>query len=390
MRLARAVGLALAAALGAAFLLVSPEQFVNRVVPAPLPAVGEAARALHASAFVIDLHADSLLFGRDLLRRSARGHVDLPRLAEGGVALQVFGAPTRVPLGFNIERTDASRPDLLTGLGLARLSPFAWHTPLGRALDLARQLDLLIARAGGRLRRVRTRADLAGLVEARERAGALGEPLPIGAALGIEGAQALDGEVANLDALFDAGYRMLGPAHFTDNEFAGSAHGVLQHGLSPQGRELVRRMQQRGVVVDVAHLSPAALEDVLAQSSAPVLVSHGGVRGTCDNPRNLSDDQLRGIAETGGVIGIGYWELAVCGTRMEQIAAAIRHAIGVVGDEHVALGSDFDGGTTTSFDTSALPALTQQLLDAGLPAASIRKLLGGNALRVLRATLPSH
>ncbi len=390
MTRARGIALGLAALLCAPFFLVTPEHFVNQVVPGPLPQVGEAARALHASAVVIDLHADSLLFGRDLLRRSRLGHVDLPRLAEGGVALQIFGAPTRVPLGFNVERTDPARLDLLTLLGAQRLAPFAWHSPKQRALDLARQLDLLLARAGGALLRVRTRADLDALLAAREQARAQGSPAPIGAALGIEGAQALDGEVENLDALFAAGYRMIGLAHFFDNEFAGSAHGLLRGGLSERGRELVRRMQQRGVIVDLAHASEATVEDVIAQATAPVVVSHGGVRGTCDNPRNLSDAQLRGIARTGGVVGIGYWDTAVCGTGVGEIAAALRYAIARAGVEHVALGSDFDGGTTTRFDTSQLPVLTQALQDSGLGPDAIRKILGGNALRVLREALPER
>jgi microsomal dipeptidase-like Zn-dependent dipeptidase len=366
----------------------SPEHFVNRVEPGPLPVLGEAAGTLHASATVIDLHADSLLFGRDLLRRSALGHVDLPRLREGGVALQVFAAPTRVPIGFNVDATDPDRLDLLTLLGAQRLAPFAWHSPKERALDLARQLDLLFARARGALVRIRTRADLEALLAERERALRQREEPPIGALLGIEGAHALDGRLENFDVLFDAGYRMIGLAHFIDNAFAGSAHGLARAGLSPQGRELVQRMQARGAIVDLAHASPAAIRDVLAQSRAPVVVSHAGVRATCDNPRNLSDEELRGIARTGGVIGIGYWDTAVCGTGLDRISAALRHVIAVAGAAHVALGSDFDGGTTTRFDTSRLALLTQQLLDDGVEADALRKLLGANALRVFRDTLP--
>jgi microsomal dipeptidase-like Zn-dependent dipeptidase len=385
---ARRLGVAAALVVAAGFLSANPERFVNRVEPGPLPGVGAAARALHASAAVVDLHADSLLFGRDLLRRSELGHVDLPRLREGGVALQVFGAPTRVPLGFNVEATDPKRPDLLTLLGAQRLAPFAWHSPFERALDLARQLDLLFARARGALVRVRTRAHLDELLAARERARRQAEEPPIGALLGIEGAHALDGRIENLDRLFDAGYRMIGLTHFIDNEFAGSAHGSSRAGLSEPGRELVRRMQQRGVIVDVAHASPTAIRDVLEISTAPVVVSHGGVRATCDNPRNLSDDEVRGIARTGGVIGIGFWETAVCGIGADRIAAAMRHVIAIAGEDHVALGSDFDGGTTTRIDASQLAVLTQQLQNDGVGPDAIRKVLGGNALRVFRDTLP--
>jgi microsomal dipeptidase-like Zn-dependent dipeptidase len=130
------------------------------------------------------------------------------------------------------------------------------------------------------------------------------------------------------------------------------------------------------------------IDDVLAIATKPVLVSHGGVKGTCDNARTISDTQLRGIAATGGVIGIGYWEEAVCGTAPRDVVRAIRYAIDLVGDEHVALGSDYDGGTIVAFDASQLAVLTQAMLDAGLSEASVRRVLGANALRVLAATLP--
>ena len=127
---------------------------------------------------------------------------------------------------------------------------------------------------------------------------------------------------------------------------------------------------------------------VLALVTRPVVVSHGGVRGTCDNRRNLSDEQIRGIARTGGVIGIGYWDTAVCGTEMRYVTAAMRHVIGVAGDDCVGLGSDYDGATTVGFDTSQLNALTQQMLNDGFSETTIRKVLGGNVERVLRQVLP--
>jgi microsomal dipeptidase-like Zn-dependent dipeptidase len=123
-------------------------------------------------------------------------------------------------------------------------------------------------------------------------------------------------------------------------------------------------------------------------ATKPIVVSHGGVRGTCDNLRNLSDAHVQGIARGGGVIGIGYWETAVCGTEMRYVTAAMRHVIAVAGDDYVGLGSDFDGATTVGFDTSQLPALTQQMLNDGFSDATIKKILGGNVLRVLRQVLP--
>jgi len=385
-RLRRVLGALLVLALVAFFGVGAVvERFLNRLEPAPLPEVSPAARALHAASLVVDMHADSLLTGRDLVRRSRVGHVDVPRLQEGGVGLQFFTAATVVPMGLNIERNERDTFDLLTLLGMAQLSPFAWRGPLGRAELQADRLEDTIARSQGALVPVRSRAELDALIARRAQGGG-----PIGALLGIEGAHALEGDLANLDVVFARGFRMIGLTHFFDNEFSGSAHGVAKGGLTELGRELVRRMQARGVLVDLAHVSPAAVEEVLALATKPTVVSHGGVAGTCDNTRTLSDAQVRGIAAGGGVIGIGYWDTAVCGREPRFVVAAMRHVIALVGDDHVGLGSDYDGATTVGFDTSQLAALTQEMLSQGIPEASIRKILGGNVVRVLRAVLPER
>jgi microsomal dipeptidase-like Zn-dependent dipeptidase len=120
----------------------------------------------------------------------------------------------------------------------------------------------------------------------------------------------------------------------------------------------------------------------------PVVVSHAGVRGTCDNTRNLSDAQLRAVAANGGVVGIGFWDTATCGTDARAIARSIAHAVRVAGPDHVALGSDFDGAVATPFDATGVPQVTEALLDAGLDEAAIARVMGGNAVRLLRATLP--
>ena len=120
----------------------------------------------------------------------------------------------------------------------------------------------------------------------------------------------------------------------------------------------------------------------------PVVFSHGGVKGACDNVRNLSDAHVRRIADQGGVVGIGYWDWAACGTTPAEVVRAIQHVIGLVGDENVGLGSDYDGGTSVAFDTSQLVLLTQAMLDAGLPERSIRRVLGENALRAIEQGLP--
>jgi microsomal dipeptidase-like Zn-dependent dipeptidase len=147
-------------------------------------------------------------------------------------------------------------------------------------------------------------------------------------------------------------------------------------------------MEARGVLLDLAHASPAAVADALAIARRPVVVSHTGVKGTCNSPRNLSDSQLRAIAASGGVVGIGFWPGATCGADVADIARAVRHAVTVAGADHVGLGSDYDGAVAVPFDTSRMAELTEALLLAGMSEEEIAKVMGGNAVRVLSAGLP--
>jgi len=355
---------------------------LNRVEPSALPEVSERARALHRASAVVDLHADSLLFGRDLRRRSQVGHVDLPRLREGGVMLQVFGIATSAPLGMNIERNAAPGVDLIAFGFCVELMEGCRGGP--RVRFATQLINLAYFADDPKLVWVRTTADLERLRAARAR-----DPQVIGAMVGVEGAHAFGEDLDQLSPAAGKDIRMIGLARFFDNAYAGSAHGVQKGGLTELVRRAFAHMEELGIIADLAHLSPAAIDDVLAIATKPVLVSHGGVKGTCDNARTLSDAHLRGIAATGGVIGIGYWKEAVCGTKPADVARAIRYAVALVGDDHVALGSDYDGVTTVSFDASQLPVLTQAMLDAGLSETSVQRVLGANALRVLTASLPS-
>jgi membrane dipeptidase len=141
-------------------------------------------------------------------------------------------------------------------------------------------------------------------------------------------------------------------------------------------------------VIDIAHASHAAVAEMLAMATKPVVSSHGGVQATCKVNRNLTDDEIRGVAKTGGVIGIGYWDGAICDTSPKAIARAIVHVRDLVGIDHVGLGSDYDGATTVGFDTAGVAHVTQALMDAGLSEEEIAKVMGGNVLRVLSQTLP--
>jgi len=359
------------------------ERQQNKVDGKPLLQISEQAQALHASLTIVDLHADTLLWKRNLLTQANRGHIDLPRLREGNVALQIFASVTKSPKGLNYDRNSADATDNITLLSIAQAQPTrTWNSLLQRSLFQAQKLDRAVSDSHGELRQVGTDADLDALLAARSRS-----PKPIGAMLSIEGLHDLEGKAENLDKLYAAGYRMAGLTHFFDNQLAGSMHGEKKGGLTPFGRQIVRAMEAKGMIVDVAHCSHACVADILAMARRPVVSSHGGVQATCKVNRNLTDDEIRGVARTGGVIGIGYWDAAVCDISPRSIAKAIRTVRDLVGVQYVALGSDFDGSTTTRFDASQLVQVAQALLDQGFSPDEIRAVMGGNALRVIRAGL---
>ncbi len=356
---------------------------MNTVVSTEIPAVSPEASALHRRLFVADLHADELLWGRDLLERVDRGHVDLPRLQEAKVALQVFSAVTKTPRGMNYDQNTDETDNILL-LSLAQRWPKETQSSLrARAVYQAEKLHDAALRAGGALTVITSRDTLLAFAQRRG-----GDPLQVGALLAIEGLHALDGALASVDVLFAHGYRMMGLVHFFDNEVAGSAHGVTHGGLTPLGRQVVARMEQLGIIVDLAHASTQTVQEVLQLATRPVVVSHTGVAAVCPGPRNLTDDQLRAIAANGGLIGIGYWDGAVCEPTIEKITAAIMHAVKVMGVQHVALGSDFDGATKTPWDTRGVIVVTDALLKAGMDADDVARVMGRNTLDFLLRTLP--
>ena len=357
------------------------ERSMNQIDGEPLIEVSDEAKALHETLTIVDLHSDTLLWNRNLLNRADQGHMDLPRLEEGNVALQVFSSVTKTPKGQNYDANDADS-DNITTLVIAQLQPTrTWNSLLERSLWHAEKLDRAAAKSDGELLKVASIKDLDRLL--RERSSQT--PKPVGALLSSEGLQNLEGDLSNLDVLSKQGFRMASLTHFFDTDLAGSMHGMEKGGLTDKGRKAVRRMEALGMVVDIAHCSHKCVADILAMARRPVVSSHGGVQATCDVNRNLSDDEIRGVAKTGGVVGIGYWDAAVCGTSPRDAAKAMKHVRDLVGIDYVALGSDYDGATTVRFDTSQLAQVTQALLDEGFTEDEIRAVMGGNALRVLRA-----
>jgi membrane dipeptidase len=379
-------GIVLAICIAVAFLTEIPrlvEQRENKLIRRPPYSASARAMDLHKKLMIVDLHADSLLWGRDLLERGDYGQVDIPRLAAGNVALQVFSLPTKSPHGLNIESNDDKSDDIFSLAIAERWPPRTWNSLTERALYQARRLHEFARGSVGGFVVIESVADLSSYLERRRSNRRLTAGL-----LSIEGAHALDGKLENLDVLYRAGYRMMSPSHFFDNDIGGSSAGVHKTGLTEKGREWVRQMEARHMIVDLAHASAKTIEDVLAMANRPLVVSHTGVKGTCDNNRNLSDDQIQAVAAKGGLIGIGYWDTATCGTDARAIVKAMRYVSDRVGAEHVALGSDFDGAITAPFDTTGVVEITDAMLEAGYSEQDIRMIMGENVLRFLQANLP--
>jgi microsomal dipeptidase-like Zn-dependent dipeptidase len=369
-----------------AFFFIAPAQVEdsnNKVLKRPPYTASDKARKLHKSLLIVDLHADSLLWDRNLLKTGIRGQVDVPRLIEGNVAIQGFTVVTKSPRKLNIERND-DKTDNIFLLALCERWPIAtWGSLTERALFQAHKLHNYANDSQGKLTIIKNKTDLENYIKAKEQ----NQNITAGF-LGIEGAHAMDGKLANLDILFDAGFRMMSPSHFFDNEVGGSAHGLEKSGLSELGKEMIKKMEAKNMIVDLAHASPKVIDDVLAIATKPVVVSHTGIKGTCNNNRNLSDEQIKAIAHNGGIIGIGYWDTAVCGKDAKAVVKAIRYVVNLVGVEHVALGSDFDGAVIVPFDTSGIVQITDALLEDNFTEEDIRKIMGENSIRILRELLP--
>ena len=352
---------------------------MNATLPHDPYLVSEAAKALHADLLIADLHTDSLLWRRNPEKRWKRGHVDLPRLREGGVDIQVFSAVTKSPKGQNFDGNDADAPDNITPLTQAQLWPIrTWGSIYERAAFQAQRLHKIEKRTKNKLVIARKKSDL------KQAEGTLITLLL------TEGSHPLEGKIENIGRLYDEGYRAMGLQHFFDNELGGSKHGRSQGGLTDFGRQAVLEMERRNIMIDVAHSSNQTVRDVLATVKAPLFISHGGTISGCPKTanRNFPDGILKQIAARGGILGIGYFEGAICDISPKGIAKEIIHAVNLLGEDAVALGSDYDGTVTTTLDTSELVAITHELLAQGMAEAQIRKVMGENARRFFAENLP--
>jgi membrane dipeptidase len=334
--------------------------------------------------FVADLHCDALLWKRNLLKEHDFGHVDIPRMIKAQMSLQAFTIVSKTPKNMNFDNNTGDT-DNITTLFIAEGRPLkTWYSLKNRALDQCERLHSFAKESGGDFRVITSSTELNNYIEDRSK----NKNIAAGF-LGVEGMQVLEGELDNVDAMYDAGIRMMAPVHFFDNKLGGSAHGVSKGGLTEFGKSVIKKMEEKQMIVDLSHAAPKLIDDILALSSRPIIVSHTGVKGTCNNVRNLSDQHLLGIAATGGLIGIAFFEPAVCGTDAAATAAAIKYTVDLVGIDHVALGSDFDGAFTMHFDVTGLPIIVEELLNLGFNEFEIAAVMGGNAKDFLLKNLPA-
>ena len=346
--------------------------------------VSEEAQALHNTLIVGDWHADSALWNRDLKKTYDYGHADIPRLQAGNVALQMFTTVTKSPSGQNYDSNETGANDNITALAIVQRWPIkTWSSLFERAIYQANKIKDLEKRDPENFMLIESQYDLGIFLLKR-----VNNPKMVGGLIGTEGSHALDGNLDNIERLYENSFRMMSLQHFFDNKLGGSLHGTSGAGLTEFGRQAIDEMQRLDIIIDVSHSSENVVKDVLSFSNQPLVISHTGFNGYCKSPRNISDSLMIEIAEKGGLIGVGFWDAAVCDNTPRSVAEAIIYGIGLIGAEHVALGSDFDGTITPGFDTSELVAITHELLELGLGKEEIRKVMGENMLSFLQDNLP--
>ncbi len=319
---------------------------------------------LHYDAIVTDGHIDtpslmlddSYALGERHTPRAGSAHVDLPKMIEGGLDAPFFSIYVARSYGEGEAATERA---------------------LAMIAELKRQVEALdgieMAYSAGDVLRITRSGEKAAL-------------------MGLEGGHALQGSKEVLRQLAEAGIRYVTLTHTNTNSWAdASSDTVRWRGLNDTGRDLVREMNRLGVLVDLSHVSDSTFYDALAVSAAPVILSHSSARALTPHPRNITDAMLRALAENGGVVMINFFSkyLAQDGTTSASLDDILDHvdwAVEVAGVDHVGLGSDFDGVPYLPRgveDATRLPYLTYGLLERGYSDEDVRKILGGNTLRVL-------
>jgi len=354
------------------------DRAVNRTAHPGLLAAHRSAVEMHTRVPIVDLVVGSALFRDSFVDRGSGGHADLPRLRAAGVNVVGLTVAT-------------AWPDLRGTLS-------RWHfRSLGLPATAVRSNMAIAEWVIGRINRwcARSEGRIAVVRSGRDLDMCLADNGPLGVVIAVQGGHVLDGDPGNIARLRGLGVRMFAPAHVMDNSLVGSSTGRRGRGLTAYGREVVNELQAQSVLVDLAHMSRAGIEGALPALRRPFVLSHTGLtdiagalsrwRNYSPATRNIPASVAADIAEAGGVIGIALSTLLLGGSDLSDAVATIRLAIDSAGPDHVAIGSDMDGALKTVVDAEGLPALTGALLNAGLSPKIVEAVMGGNALRVLRA-----
>ncbi len=347
---------------------------------APYLVSNEAETLYNSLDFVADMHCDALLWKRNLLKENNYGQVDIPKMLKANVGLQAFTIVTKSPKGQNFDKNSGDS-DNITSLYFAQGRPM--NSLTNRAISQCEDLYSFAEKSDGKFRVITSSKELEKYISDKEE----NKNITAGI-LGVEGAHALDGRLENVKELFEHGVRMMSPTHFFDNKLGGSAHGISGDGLTDFGKAVIKKMDELNIIIDVAHSSPKLIDDILLITKNPIVSSHTGVKGTCDNVRNLSDKHIKAIANSGGLISIAMFEQAVCGIDAKATANAIKYTVDLVGVDYVALGSDFDGSVVTPFDITGLPLIVEELMNLNFSKEEINKIMGGNIKIFLLKNLP--
>jgi len=321
---------------------------------------------LHRQALVIDAHADTvlrMLRGANICREGRSGHLDLPRLAKGGVDAEFFAIFVH-PRHRGAEGLHRARKMI----GLIKDALASCPEKAGLALNAS---DIERLQAEGK----------------------------IAVLLGLEGGHIIQGKTTILREFYGLGVRYMTLTWSNSNEFADSSDGEKRWGgLNELGRRVIKEMNRLGMIVDVSHVSDETFWDVISSTTQPVIASHSSCRALRDIPRNMSDDMLKAVAANGGVVCINFYPRFLADTGPEGSAKErevpldvlidhIEHAVRVAGIDHVGLGSDFDGIPTLPKgmkDVTGMPLISQRLLERGYEPKDVQKILGANLLRVIR------
>ncbi len=348
---------------------------------------------------VFDGHNDTLLHlaikepgSEESFFSGRKGHIDLPRARAGGLAGGLFAMFVPSTSWTKEIRWRETGPD-------GPIKSKGWDVPMAGRVTHSRALNAVLSMMGTLLKLERMSGKKLKVVRTHKQLVSAMDKGRLAAVMHMEGVEALTKELDALGVLYEAGLRSLGPVWSRPNAFG---TGVpfnfpdtpdIGPGLTPAGKDLVRLCNELGIVVDLSHLNEKGFRDVAEMTDAPLVASHSGAWALCPSPRNLTDDQLKAIAESGGIVGVNFARafLRKDGredrkTSLTEIVRHVEYLVETMGIDHVGLGSDFDGTTLPQdlLDVAGLPKLMAAFRERGIKGKALRKIAHGNWLRVLK------